>query len=213
VLVHSQEWNAITSCEAPDGNLLATASHDREVRLWSVADWRQTQRWNGPGPFDSVAFAPHGGILAAGGGDGLIRLWKLDSGAAIPSLSGHSNHVMDLASAPHGNTLASASWDRTLKLWDVGSGRTLRSLAHEDRVQAVAFARDGRTLASSSDDVVLFWDTLGPVQREQEALAQLTQLLSERPDDIDACASRACIYLAQEQWAEALRDTNRAAAQ
>jgi WD40 repeat protein len=47
--------------------------------------------------------------------------------------------------------------------WDVASGELLRSLAgHTGQVRSVAYAPDGESLASASDDyTVMIWDSAG----------------------------------------------------
>lgn len=46
-------------------------------------------------------------------------------------------------------TLATGSWDGALKLWDLESGALLWTSWQTNNIQRLAFAPDGRTLASS----------------------------------------------------------------
>jgi WD40 repeat protein len=52
-------------------------------------------------------------------------------------------------------------------LWDLATGKTLHTLkGHKDRVTCVAFARNGRILATGGlDRTVRFWDVKAGVQR------------------------------------------------
>ena len=45
--------------------------------------------------------------------------------------------------------LASGAWDGTIKFWDVPTGKERASFrAHDNRVYALAFTSDGKTLVS-----------------------------------------------------------------
>jgi WD40 repeat protein len=62
-----------------NGRLLATASKDRTVRLWDVADRRERAAFDWEiGQVYAVAFAPDGMTAAAGGKSGKIVIWDID---------------------------------------------------------------------------------------------------------------------------------------
>jgi WD40 repeat protein len=78
---------------SPNGQLLATAGVDGEVRLWDMATRRQTGTViTVPGYADDygvtgVAFSPNGQDLATGGLDGTVRLWDMATQRQIGTAS------------------------------------------------------------------------------------------------------------------------------
>jgi WD40 repeat protein len=69
--------------------------------------------------------------------------------AEVVPNTGHSGFIYGLTFSPDGAQLLSATWDYNLKLWNVATGALIRTLrGHTDRIEAVAFSSDGRSVLS-----------------------------------------------------------------
>src|SRR5207245_1726590 len=124
------------------------------------------------GPVWAVAFARDGSLLATAGEDGSVRFWDPQNGtsrgvASLPCVNVHA--VALCPTQPRvalGGEAKLVRVDDTAKLWSAADGHLHATpTGHKARVMAVAFAPDGKKLASASrDGTAKVWDT----QRRQE---------------------------------------------
>ncbi len=145
---------------SPDGYTLASASDDKNIKLWDLNSQKVIAILSGHSQaVKSVSFSPNGKILATASDDKTIKLWQVETLEQICTILGHAHAVKSVAFSPDGQMLASGSWDKTIKLWDVNTGRELYSITgHQLQVSSVAFSPDGKLLASASyDRTIRLW--------------------------------------------------------
>lgn len=174
---HAQRVTAIAW--HPSGQILASASWDGTVRLWTV-DGTPIHVLNGHvGEVNCVDWNPEGTQLASAGANGTIRLWNPD-GTNAGLLRSHRNHVFCLAYSPDGKMLASAGGDilppdengnpgdNAIRLWNLAEKRVVASMeGHDLSVQCLAWRPDGLELASGGGNV---FRSQGPTRKDSGTL-------------------------------------------
>ncbi|PSN64910.1 WD40 repeat-like protein [Corynespora cassiicola Philippines] len=173
---HDKDINAIDI--DPSGNLFASASQDRTVKIYSASEGEAigVLRGHRRGVW-TVKFAPkdsqppnsgNKGLIATGSGDKTVKIWSLADYSCLLTLEGHSNSVLKLAWLPYrpvdardkrGPQVASAAGDGLVKIWDSVSGEAMSTLDnHTDRVWALtSHPTTGALISGGGDSVITFW--------------------------------------------------------
>jgi WD40 repeat protein/serine/threonine protein kinase len=189
-----------------DGKLLATASDDHQVKLWSTENWEPLDvgTLRGAERMKCVTFSSDDQWIVAGDFNGAVTIWETASGRRVNELRGHTDLVQRLVFSADGRTLATASWDNTVKLWDPLSGREIRTLRdHKDWISCLAFAPDGNTLATGSFDAkVRLWEAatasdISATVADDRAMAEAQQ--TRRRDEMQERMARASLSIAGQQ--------------
>ena len=151
----------------PDGQLIATGSNDRTVKLWQL-DGTLVQTLPHTATVHALSFSPDSQRLVTSSLDGNIYLWNRQ-GKLLKTFAGHSGAIWDIAVSPEGDRIASAGEDSTIRLWNL-NGKPLKTLSgHQGGVWGVAFSPDGKLLASGSiDSTVKLWNLDGKLVRTLE---------------------------------------------
>jgi len=145
---HDKDINALATDSS--GQLFASASQDRTVKIWAAEDGSTmgVLRGHRRGVW-SVAFAPAGaaprvgaatsarGWALTGSGDKTVRVWSLADYSCVLTLEGHTNSVLKV-------------------LWLPGGGGT--GAAHGDDDGAARDNRGPLVASAAADGLVRVWD-------------------------------------------------------
>ncbi len=143
---------------AGDGRVAISGSFDSRAILWSLERGEAMRVLRFHDSAVNAALALPDGRFATAGQDGRVALWRADADAPLrvlgPAEGGHDAPVAGLAVSADGQLLASAGWDRTARLWRLDASTTAPLIldGHDDNVNAVAFAPDGASVLSASQD-------------------------------------------------------------
>ncbi|KAL7925503.1 WD40 repeat-like protein [Trichoderma austrokoningii] len=220
---HDKDINAITVHHA--GQLFASASQDKTVKVWSVEEGevQGILRGHKRGVW-TIQFSPAQmpalqgedgpitgkGVVLTGSGDKSIKLWNLADYTCIRTFEGHSNSVLKVAwlgmTSPRSEQskglvqFASAGGDGLVKIWNANSGEAECTLDnHEDRVWALAVHPDTNAVVSGGgDSTVTFWkDTTSETQAAaSQAALKLIEQEQELENHMHAGSYREAITLA-----------------
>lgn len=141
----------VTACEGALGAVEQALKQAEADRAAAMKTATQTER-----PYRTVAFSADGQQLAIAGDDGKIHLYDSAKGAAIDTLDAHAAAVSVICYTPRGQLISAA--DKTVTHWNPnGQWQLARTIGNVDdatqlvdRVTALTFSPDGKTLATGS---------------------------------------------------------------
>ncbi|NOK37137.1 TIR domain-containing protein [Corallococcus exercitus] len=156
------------------GTRLVTAGHDGRIQLWSFPEGRLLRTLaEEPVPIGVVQFDPEGRRILSATHDGRLILFDAATGRELFNIQAHTSVISGAAWSPDGSVIATASYDNAVGLWRSTDGKSLMSGTHEQSVDALRFAPDGRWFATGGGEgQVLLWKVSQPgLQRRLDTKA------------------------------------------
>lgn len=156
---HVEKINSVVY--TPNGQILASASSDRTIRLWNAPQGRLLHILRGHmEDVYSITCSPDGEMLASASGDRTVRLWRIRDGSAHTVLRGHSGAVYAAAWSPDGQTLATGGDDQAVHIWRMTDQCEERVLyGHIGHITSITWSGDSKLVVSgSTDQTVRLWE-------------------------------------------------------
>jgi len=153
---------------SPQGDLMVSGAHSREVSVWNIAEARSVGVLRGPKQLvAAMAYAPGGDVFASGSKDGTIRFWSPD---VVPT---SVSEEMKLSESSIQAGILTADGGHLVTLHTNGVARiveltTMKELARVSLgvdARLLALSNGGRWLAWRDAELkVMLWDANRPTE-------------------------------------------------
>lgn len=160
---------------APDGDTVATAGADGNVRFWDASGKLQHRLTAHDDIVSAVAYSADGKTFATASFDGTVKVWTADR-KPLHTFGGARGAVLTVAFNPNGKALAAGGLDGDVRVWELTDKepQPRKMRAHGSWVNAVAYKPDGFGLASvGSDNEVRFNPAIGKSLTVRPKLAEV----------------------------------------
>jgi len=150
---------------SPDGHILATGGEENVARLWDAATGQTRGELNVGSHAHGLTFSLDGRTVAIWAMQRLV-LCNVHSGEKTAVITEPKGIVWSFAFSPDSRSVATSSLDDlSAYLWEAETGGLKATFDHHpkpyryaDGVDKVAFSRDGKTLVTTSAEIVYLWD-------------------------------------------------------
>ncbi|MGC9502902.1 AAA-like domain-containing protein [Baaleninema sp.] len=150
---------------SPDGQLIATGSNDRTVKLWKP-DGTLLQKLPHSDTVYSLDFSGDGQTLVTASLDGTIYLWNRD-GILLNQFQGQEGAIWEVAFSGNGSQILGGGSDGTVHLWNRDGDEVVTLNEFAVAVRGVAFDPKGRFFAAGSmDGAIAIWTPEGRLERK-----------------------------------------------
>jgi WD40 repeat protein len=193
------------ACGCQDGSVYLWKRRNGRRQKMSTAACDEGRLFPPDSEVLSLAFSPNDRYLVAGTVDLKIRVWELDddfvlaNGRRSPFLLsfGNSRPVHSLSFFPNSDILASAGHDMFVRLWSLSTRQLLGTIKHPEKVESIAVAPNGKTIASSTWDGTVRTFTIGD---HHDSSSTLDQLLNDTKPSMKVLGKG--LPLTGVQWSE-----------
>jgi len=160
LLSHSK--NVVSIRYSNNGNLLATASADKECHLYNTYNGNLLYNLEGHSiGLNDCCFISNN-LLATASDDKTVKIWDIETNKVIQTLIGHKSFVYSISVNPINQCIVSGGYDGTVHMFDIVSGQSIITPfdAHCDPVSSVNFSSTGKEYVTGSHDgLVRIWDS------------------------------------------------------
>lgn len=158
---HSGRGSAMALALSPDGQNLVSGGEDRRMFVREVATGRFHRIIHGhTGKINAISYCSDGRHFASAAADKTCRIWDSTNGQEVRKLdTNEATGFQSVAYSPDGKKLVTGTKD-LIQIWDPATGKELAKMpGHKGLVNALAFSKDGKMLASVGEDGdVQVWD-------------------------------------------------------
>lgn len=182
---HLKEVNKVRV--SPDGKIVATASKDCTIKLWSASTQqylRTLQTAHGHGAeVVCIDFSPDESTLVSGAADHKLIEWSVETGQCLQVYRGHTASVRGVAYHPSQALILSASEDGTVREWSTETGKChlTHDLSEFGMIQSICMVKDGESFLVGTELGNILEIRTGTDQRMNSYSQSNTLALSASP--------------------------------